>query len=324
MNPRQLAVRLLNETPDLLAEPGAAQLLLLAGAEAPPSPASRLCSPDGSCVESSGSAGEAWLPLSPLPSSHRQPYHVLTDSLREAIHTLEESLVADYDSWSRGTRCRPRLGCRPLHERPEPLDPGWSWGRAYAPRVCVPTAAGHRCIRPRRERSLETLWLTLAWPSGCIQLACTKPPCLWSLGPSSLALLQGRAALQESRAPGSCSPQKLAVDTLLDQAYSGLRPEHLNPSLWVLGPALPLAAERRGESLELLLWNPSARPVRATLLSRRYRIRRALLRTPQGRVDELMPEYDRVRVPLPPLALRVVGLELRRLPPLLRGLKPRG
>ena len=327
--------RRLLEGVDVLSEPGAAQLLALAGEKPPRVPARLLCGADGTCLETGAEnpcCEEAWLPLAPLQRSIESRMHLIAGMLAETLRALSKSLgappplFADYNDYRRMLRCRPRLGCSriPAGQAPRPLTGGELPPPGLMPRLCVPTLLSVRCTRVGKRTEVESHVVKLSTPSRCTALLCPDG-CHVTVDPGSIKLgaADGGALLL---AGTRCLASRLAADLLYTKAYAELgEADASRPALWTMPPLLPLHAEGDPDRLTLVLWNPSPKAMLHEIRASRHRIRAARVYSISSRSwEELRPELDRLLLPSRPYGIMLVQLEMRRLPPLLQGARRTG
>ncbi len=295
-------------------EPNTPQLYVLTGTRAPCIySSSRLCGPDGTCAETSCRSPRywgVWLPAEPLPKRYTQP--PLAERIAEALRFLGVPLFTDYMDLSSLSTCRPRLGCTSarLGAAASHVSP------LYKPRLCIPQLLYTRRLRLARERRIEASWLAMEHAKGWRHLLCLTPRgCLFAAAGAEVEPVEGDVVVVDSRV---CSGVWATVSTLLTVAYGllGEKPEWRNPSVWTPSPLLPLAAAGDWEALELTLWNMSPRRLVAPIRFGYKRVRRAKICSPDG-CEELVPEYDTVRLIVRPYGVIVLRVELASIPPLL-------
>ena len=309
---------------DEAAEPDTAKIHSLLGLQAPCIASSaEVCGISGVCAPASCQSPRysvALQPLRGLPRSYRAPRveRAVAEALRELSKLGKSAPVfTDYTDRARGRRCRARLGCSPTALQGKIIEAGEQLGLGAAnPRLIAPQLLAPRTLRVTRRRILEAPWLAVQTrPGSCASILCLSERCTMAVEPGVLEALEGRLVLEESR---SCSPTRLAIDSSMTTANaSDAR------GLYALGPLLPLWASvkkaGRNAILELLVWNPAPRSYLAVLVTPGYRVRlaRASHSLSEG-WEMLVPEYDRVRLPVRRFGLALLRLELVELPPLLR------
>ncbi len=314
----------------LLSEPNIVQLYVLSGSPFPQIyqyyRVNTLCGRDGTCINMNkrDKSATTFLPLEPVPLEYEYPPRILS-SITDAVERIamlsdKPPLIHDYYDFMRQRDCKPRLGCKPASKHEfEVIESGSNiYLEYYRPVTCLPFLFSHRCVRLKRKRILVVPWILAGFPGSYTSIICLKSTCMFEYSPEEqvIALLKGHVAVYPAR---TRIITWLNMAVLLHNVYSLVKGvETSRPVLWVKGNTLIIGAnvKRQGSRearIELLLWNTSRLASNSSIYLNGYKIIKAQIVTTRGST-ELVPEYDRVRVPLHGYGLGILALSVIKIP----------
>ena len=315
-----------------LAEPNLPQALLLAGYQVLDCAGSSECAMvelvgiSGDiisaklCLKSgcTSSALKARLPLSATIPSYSGPLRKVALETVKTIagfcgHEKGLPLLLDTLLARLAKSCRVKLGCRPAQiTRFEKAHLG-----ILLPRVKLPTILSWTTLRIRKTIEIETPWLCVEGVDSALQLVCLDEICRVELSQyGSLKVIDGEAIALPASA--RCSPSLLYTIYLYGALYSRQDDVDIRPCIWSSTGLVVLGAwhstSKNEESMTLLVWNPLRRAKLHELVFEKHKIVEAKLVSPTSSTEEqLIPQYNRLRIPLPPHGARFISIRLRKL-----------
>ena len=325
---RQVAEELLHS-----AEPGpetnTAQLYRALSLKFPcAAPARMVCGSDNTCVASECSnvvAEYIEQPLEPLRGDYSAAMHAYvlhSRTLARAIESVAKALALDAHLPLDGITCRSRIGCN--REKSYIIGSVSYRFNTLRPRIIVPTVLGYRVIRATRHLdNLSLPWLIVKEHNTCTSFICFRKNCTATIGPESLEFSDEPLVKKGHQ----CSKRRVIGDALfalLQGQGLSAHPEG-EPRFYLLGAPLLVATaplnhgqeDRRENALSLVLWNPVGITTHASIIFSAERVLAAHVVHPDGVVEHVEPEYDRVTFPIRAHGLVELQLRTRRLPRLL-------
>ncbi|ABM80772.1 hypothetical protein [Hyperthermus butylicus] len=265
---------------------------------------------------------KAQLPLSTSIPPYRGP---IQEAMLKTVETIAQfcahrkglPLLLDTVLAEPARMCKVKLGCRPIHISSfEKADLG-----TVSPRIKLPTILSWITLRLRKSIEIEAPWLCVESNNGALQLVCLSETCRFEVTHcGSVRLIHGKAIALPSST--RCSPALLHLVYLYGTLYKSIDDVNVKPCIWSMTGLAILGAwystGENGESMMLLVWNPLKKSKLHEIVFERHRIVEAKLTSPATWLEEqLIPQYNRLRIPLPPHGARLVYVRLRKLPRLL-------
>jgi len=268
------------------------------------------------CSEDRRRSTAAQLPLMPIRNGYTASHRAYLEKARTIASYATKSTQLPYDLYLplHSVRCRPRLGCR-KEKRLYDLASGTIQRHdTYRPFIILPTILHYRILRPVKELRIAVPWIVVKEPVTCSIYLCPYRSCHVTVEGSTLEF----SDVPLYRKGRRCSKGRTAQDAIaaLIEEVHGYKPPKPaeEPTFLVLGSVVVLDVKERQGEYVILIWNPTTLPTRATFIFTRERVIAASVYSPVVGREALVPEYDRVAVPLRRHGVAEVYVRTRRIP----------